>query len=168
MLITKETFQKKKSNKEYFIDIAFSPIGDLYSKMQEMLPKDFARELKKLREMEDENDYLLKREAYFKSAWPFFVRNANFGNSKKMPDFTDYIGFCATWDIGCLMEEDYRAKSHYIISEYMNKNEKLKDADFADICKEWYVTDKKIKRIKEKYPKTMIDNNEHKSFEEDS
>ena len=111
-------YDKKKSNSEYFINMHFTEIGDLYSKMLEKKPQQFAKEKRMILEKELPTDlpYDVLRQTYFYKSQPWFSENVTKSEDINVlyGKYTQYVDWCLDNGIMPLKVADYNGKVKYL------------------------------------------------------
>ena len=128
-------FDRKKSNVEYFVGVRFSELGELYSKMQENSPQQFAKAKRELINGKDLSlPYTVVRKAHYQKsqAWFGHIRDV-----APETNFKSYCDWCAQNSCVPLMFEDFKVKVEYIKS-IEKKQPDLSLAEVLDMAEgEW-------------------------------
>lgn len=110
-------YEKKKSGSDYFINISFTSLGNLYSRMGEKTAQQFAKDKRNLLETPaGDLPYSVLRKVYFSKSKEWFLQHIEYKDDITilLNRYCTYCDWCIEERILPLKAEDFYAKVHYI------------------------------------------------------
>lgn len=111
-----KSFEKKKSGVEQFINMKYSDLGFLYSRMQEKAPAQFAKEKRILLEGSDTPSYSTLKDSYFGRSWGWFVANIDHSTFSpvQLEKYDNYCEWCIEHGLVPIKKADFSVKVKWL------------------------------------------------------